>query len=477
METLRDMALPPGFGFHPKDTELVSHYLKKKVLGQKIEYDIIPEVDIYKHEPWDLPGKCNVPTQDNKWHFFAARDRKYPNGARSNRATVAGYWKSTGKDRAIKVDKRTIGTKKTLVFHEGRPPTGKRTEWIMHEYYIDENECQACPDMKDTFVLCKVTQRTDWTYGVGNNNHHPQQSNVAATSAVSVEQQDAAASSVVATLDTTAQITTLDGDDGIQEWLEELTDLSFDPSLTTVVDSVSAGPSLDEQIAESSNIGAMALKMEPDYASPNQIGVDDTDFLLPDDIHAMLYPGTDDFTSWHAEQAALFAEQTYFTAADPFTLPNNFADGFQMEELQLPLENNGPSDNGITLRMREGKAPADSTPQRRAKAQRALNRMVMSSSESINQTIKFVDNNGHLDLMTNVKHQRKHVRGVTSVEQSDAGKSSSNDNNQGFLRGFGRAFKGCSAVGLNILIAVCMVGVAAAILHHGRHRGAGIILQ
>lgn len=95
-----------------------------------------------------VTAKCNVPTQDNKWHFFAARDRKYPNGARSNRATVAGYWKSTGKDRAIKVDKRTVGTKKTLVFHEGRPPTGKRTEWIMHEYYIDENECQACPDMK-----------------------------------------------------------------------------------------------------------------------------------------------------------------------------------------------------------------------------------------------------------------------------------------------------------------------------------------
>jgi hypothetical protein len=224
------------------------------------------------------------------------------------------------------------------------------------------------------------------------------------------------------------------------------------------------------------NIEAVALKMEPDYASPNQIGVDDTDFLLPDDIHAMLYPGTDDFNSWHAEQAAVFAEQTYFTAADPFTLPNNFADGFQMEELQIPLENNEPSDNGITLRMRDGKAPADSSPQRRSKAQRALNRMVMSSSESINQTVKFVDNNGHLDLMTNVKHQRKHVRGITSVEQSDAGKSSSNDNNQGFLRGVGRAFRGCSAVGLNILIAVCMVGVAAAILHHGRHRGAGIIL-
>jgi hypothetical protein len=219
--------------------------------------------------------------------------------------------------------------------------------------------------------------------------------------------------------------------------------------------------------------------MEPEYASPNQIGVDDTDFLLPDDIQAMLYPGTDEFTSWHAEQEAFFAKQPCFTEMDTFTLPNNFPDAFQMEELQLPLENNEPhlpndaADRGITVRRRDGKPLADSTPQRRSKAQRALNRMVMSSSESVNQTIKFVDNNGHLDLMTNVKHQIKHVRGVTSVEQSDPGKSSSN---QGFFRGVRRAFSGCSAVGLNILVAVCMVGVAAAILHHGRHRGAGIIL-
>jgi hypothetical protein len=117
--------------------------------------------------------------------------------------------------------------------------------------------------LQDAFVLCKVTQRIDWTSEngneVGNNNHHPQQSNVAATSAVSVEQPDAAASSAVgaeqpsdvATLAITAH-TTPDGDDEIQEWLEALIDPNFDPSLTTVVDPVSAGLSLDEQNAESS---------------------------------------------------------------------------------------------------------------------------------------------------------------------------------------------------------------------------------
>lgn len=51
------ISLPPGFGFHPTDEELVAYYLKRKVQGHKIELDIIPEVDLYKCEPWDLPGR------------------------------------------------------------------------------------------------------------------------------------------------------------------------------------------------------------------------------------------------------------------------------------------------------------------------------------------------------------------------------------------------------------------------------------
>ncbi|PNX76925.1 NAC domain-containing protein, partial [Trifolium pratense] len=49
------VSLPPGFRFHPTDEELVSYYLKRKINGRRIELEIIPEVDLYKCEPWDLP--------------------------------------------------------------------------------------------------------------------------------------------------------------------------------------------------------------------------------------------------------------------------------------------------------------------------------------------------------------------------------------------------------------------------------------
>lgn len=50
------VSLPPGFRFHPTDEELVAYYLKRKINGKRIELEIIPEVDLYKCEPWDLPG-------------------------------------------------------------------------------------------------------------------------------------------------------------------------------------------------------------------------------------------------------------------------------------------------------------------------------------------------------------------------------------------------------------------------------------
>ena len=48
--------LPPGFRFHPTDEELVVHYLKKKAAKVPLPVTIIAEVDLYKFDPWELPG-------------------------------------------------------------------------------------------------------------------------------------------------------------------------------------------------------------------------------------------------------------------------------------------------------------------------------------------------------------------------------------------------------------------------------------
>nr|AFN55274.1 NAC domain protein [Tamarix hispida] len=132
--------VPPGFRFHPTEEELLQYYLKKKVASDKIDLDVIRDVDLNKLEPWDIQDKCKIgTTPQNDWYFFSHKDKKYPTGTRTNRATAAGFWKATGRDKVIYSNCRRIGMRKTLVFYKGRAPHGQKSDWIMHEYRLDDN--------------------------------------------------------------------------------------------------------------------------------------------------------------------------------------------------------------------------------------------------------------------------------------------------------------------------------------------------
>lgn len=151
------LRLPPGFRFHPTDEELVVQYLKRKVLSYPLPASIIPEVEVCKSDPWDLPGGC-----EQERYFFSTREVKYPNGNRSNRATSSGYWKATGLDKQI-VSSRSghqpVGMKKTLVFYRGKPPKGSRTDWIMHEYRLinaHSSDPQTKLSPQENWVLCRI---------------------------------------------------------------------------------------------------------------------------------------------------------------------------------------------------------------------------------------------------------------------------------------------------------------------------------
>ncbi|KAL8533196.1 hypothetical protein ACS0TY_009443 [Phlomoides rotata] len=153
--------LGPGFRFHPTDEELVQYYLRRKISGKGFRFDAISDVDVYKSEPWDLPRMSKLKTRDLEWYFFSFLDKKYGNGSRTNRATEKGYWKTTGKDRTVYHRRQVVGMKKTLVFHNGRPPKGLRTNWVMHEYRRAGLEVEiAGITQKDAFVLCRIFQKS-----------------------------------------------------------------------------------------------------------------------------------------------------------------------------------------------------------------------------------------------------------------------------------------------------------------------------
>lgn len=48
--------VPPGFRFHPTEEELLHYYLRKKVGYEKIDLDVIRDIDLNKLEPWDIQG-------------------------------------------------------------------------------------------------------------------------------------------------------------------------------------------------------------------------------------------------------------------------------------------------------------------------------------------------------------------------------------------------------------------------------------
>lgn len=50
--------------------------------------------------------------------------------------------------------------KKTLVYHIGRAPKGERTNWVMHEYRLIDQELEKAGIIQDSFVLCRIFRKS-----------------------------------------------------------------------------------------------------------------------------------------------------------------------------------------------------------------------------------------------------------------------------------------------------------------------------
>ncbi|XP_042387775.1 transcription factor JUNGBRUNNEN 1-like isoform X1 [Zingiber officinale] len=164
----------PGFRFHPTDEELVGFYLRRKVEKKRLSIEIIKEMDIYKHEPWDLP-KMMTTAGEKEWYFFCRRGRKYRNSVRPNRVTGCGFWKATGIDRPIHSSGHCIGLKKSLVYYRGHAGKGTKSDWMMHEFRLpvggkSDSGCTsaaaaskngaASMQEAEVWTICRIFQRS-----------------------------------------------------------------------------------------------------------------------------------------------------------------------------------------------------------------------------------------------------------------------------------------------------------------------------
>ncbi|KAF7847936.1 hypothetical protein BT93_L2435 [Corymbia citriodora subsp. variegata] len=176
---------PTGFRFYPTEEELISFYLHNQLEGslQDRLRRIIPFLDIYATEPWNLPEILGSDDSANSSQIVRkvltfievlcilcccrAFRRALP---RRQRAVVllrsdAGE-RSHMRETEQKHDNKMIGMKKSMVFYVGKAPTGRKTKWKLNEYraieIISTRDSNSSSSSMPTFrlrrevTLCRV---------------------------------------------------------------------------------------------------------------------------------------------------------------------------------------------------------------------------------------------------------------------------------------------------------------------------------
>ncbi|CAL5213663.1 unnamed protein product [Lathyrus oleraceus] len=156
--------LPPGFRFYPTDEELVVHFLHRKASLLPCHPDVIPDLDLYPFDPWQLQGRALE--EGNQWYYYSRRTQ--------NRISNNGYWMPMGMDEQVVTSSsnKRVGMKKYYVFHIGQAPHGNKTNWIMQEYRLSDSSSSSSsrssskrkshPKSEHSrWVICRVYERDE----------------------------------------------------------------------------------------------------------------------------------------------------------------------------------------------------------------------------------------------------------------------------------------------------------------------------
>ncbi|XP_047318797.1 NAC domain-containing protein 41 [Impatiens glandulifera] len=142
--------LPIGFRFRPTDEELIVHYLKRKALSLPLPVSVIPVVQVFHSNPWDLPGDLK-----EKRYFFNRGTRKWGNNEKVMMSDGYGFWKAVGKEKSIINFSGVVGMRRKLVFFHLKSFGLLKSSWVMHEFRLTDSQQK----MEADWVVCKIYEK------------------------------------------------------------------------------------------------------------------------------------------------------------------------------------------------------------------------------------------------------------------------------------------------------------------------------
>ncbi|XP_050230173.1 NAC domain-containing protein 1-like [Mercurialis annua] len=149
-------SFPCGYRFWPTDTELILEYLHKKVYLQPLPRNRIITLHFYNFNPQFL-AEMYSDYGEKEWYFFTPRAKKCNNGLR---AAGDGYWRGAGADELIRHNGVIIGRKNAFVFYMAQHPNDEITDWIMHEFVLENPPPTPLPRLDDC-VLCRIYKKCE----------------------------------------------------------------------------------------------------------------------------------------------------------------------------------------------------------------------------------------------------------------------------------------------------------------------------
>ncbi|XP_031378514.1 protein CUP-SHAPED COTYLEDON 2-like [Punica granatum] len=117
-----------GLNFHPTDDELLTYYLKLRILDYfqdptlSLTSYTIPDIELYSMHPKELPRQfkrlTKVKSNGREWVFFCLRKEQYRNSSRSERTVPTSATEKCPSLFAACITKASIATNQLLLSEE-----------------------------------------------------------------------------------------------------------------------------------------------------------------------------------------------------------------------------------------------------------------------------------------------------------------------------------------------------------------------